>query len=410
MLKKFIACAILLVSMCTSMCFAENSQSSNAVDSFTWKYFSTLNKDDNIFYSPYSLTTALSVVANGSEGQTQSEILDALSSNSLDDLNSFYKSFQNDISSNYNGNGRTLADSNLLLINKNYAANGINKEYQKIVEDVYKSTVREADFIGNLEGEKQNISKWVANKTNNFIPNYQSIVTADTIMDILNVVYFKGDWDIPFKPHYTTTEQFSNKDNTKSNVKMMNQSFKNDIKYYEDSNYKAIELPYKRLNGRTIAAMYLVLPFNSSSLNIADKWATESLEYKQAFLENVRTAPTFYGKVYVKLPKFELDLENKIVTNLKSMGIQRAFTNDAEFFKMIDNSSLKIGSVNHRAKIKVDESGTEAAAVTEVEMLTTSAMPMPEVIKNFYADRPFLFIIKDVQSNVDLFVGVVNNL
>ena len=410
MLKKIITCAVLSLLMLVSTCFADNSQLTNAVDRFTWKYFSTLNKDDNIFFSPYSLTTALSVVANGSEGQTQSEILNVLSSDSLDNLNSFYKNFQNDISSNYNGNGRTLSDSNLLLINKNYAANGINKDYKKVVEDVYRSTVREADFNGNLEVEKQNISKWVANKTNNFIPNYQSIVTADTIMDILNVVYFKGDWDIPFKPQYTTTEQFSNKDNTKSSVKMMNQSFKNDIKYYEDSNYKAIELPYKRLNGRTVAAMYLVLPFSSSSLNIADQWAAESLEYKQTFLENIRTAPTFYGKVYVKLPKFELDIENEIVNNLKLMGVERAFTNDAEFFKMINSTSLKIDNVKHRAKIKVDESGTEAAAVTEVEMLTTSAMPMPEIIKNFYADKPFLFIIKDVQSNVDLFAGVVNNL
>ena len=274
------------------------------------------------------------------------------------------------------------------------------------------STIREADFSNNLTGEKQNISKWVADKTNNFVPNYNSIVTTNTILDILNVVYFKGNWEIPFEGYYTRDDFFSNKDHSKEKVKMMNQSFNNRIKYYEDSKYKAIALPYKKDDFKiTVAAMYLILPVNSSDLNIADNWNKESLKYKNQFLENIRKAPTFYGDIYVRLPKFELDIENKIVDNLKSIGVQRAFTNNAEFFQMVNNASLKIDNVNHRAKVKVDETGTEAAAVTEVAMVETSAdEPMTRVIKYFYADRPFLFVIVDVESGVELFTGVVNKL
>ena len=107
-----------------------------------------------------------------------------------------------------------------------------------------------------------------------------------------------------------------------------------------------------------------------------------------------------------------MDIENLIVENLKGMGIERAFTDNAEFFNMVNGQSLKIGNVKHRAKIKVEESGTEAAAVTEVVMVDTAAAadPTPLVIKYFYADRPFLFVIEDVDTDVELFAGVVNKM
>lgn len=415
MFRKLLICVVMIMSM-MSGCSAEEEATtvnlSESVNDFGWKYFRTLNKDENIFYSPYSIATALTIVANGAEKQTQEEMLKVLSISSLEDVNLSYKKFRSHIEKTYRGDGRTLMDSNLILINNKYTANGINSNYQKIVEDTYKSTVRPADFEGNLEGEKQKITKWVDDKTNHFMPNYKSIVTADTIMDILNVIYFKGDWAMPFKPNFTESEKFTNKDNSKINVDMMYRAFDNELKYYENNKYKAIALPYKRLNGNIVAMMYLLLPTKSSDLDIADDWSGESSEYKQTFLESIRKAPTFYGKVYVKLPKFELDIENLIVKNLKSMGIQRAFTNNAEFFNMVNDMSLKIGNVNHRAKIKVEETGTEAAAVTEVVMLETAAAPdpAPQIIKYFYADRPFLFVIEDFDSGVELFTGVVNKM
>ena len=414
MLKKFIICVVIIMSM-MSGCFAEEdnteSRLSDSVNEFGWKYFGTLNKDENIFYSPYSISTALTVVSNGAEGATQQEMLKTLSIDSLEGVNSSYERFRNHIEKNYKGDDRTLMDSNLILINSKYIDNGINSGYQKIVENTFKSTVREADFAGNLEGEKQKITKWVDDKTNHFMPNYRSIASAETIMDILNVIYFKGDWEMPFDHEYTRSEKFTNKNTSTTKVDMMYQAFKNELKYYENDKYKAIALPYKKLNGNIVTIMYLLLPIKSSDLDIAEDWNGESLEYKQTFLENIKKAPTFYGKVYVKLPKFELDIENPIVNNLKSMGIQKAFTNDAEFFKMVNNVPLKIDDVNHRAKIKVDETGTEAAAVTEVVMVDgTAAAPMHEIVKYFYADRPFLFVIEDFESGVELFTGVVNKM
>ena len=407
MFRKVLICVVMILTMMTG-CSAEEGHLTKSINEFGWKYFSTLNKDENILYSPYSIATALTIVANGAQSHTQDEMLKVLSISSLEDMNLSYKDFRSHIENTYQGDGRTLMDSNLILINSRYTANGINSSYQRIVEDVYKSTVRPADFESNLEGEKRKITKWVYDKTNHFMPNYKSIVTADTIMDILNVIYFKGDWAMPFKPKFTESEKFSNKDNSKVNVDMMYRAFDNEIKYYEDNAYKAIALPYKG----DVAMMYLVLPTKSTDLDIADEWSSKSSEYKQGFLESIRRAPTFYGKIYVKLPKFEMDIESLIVENLKGMGIERAFTDNAEFFNMINGQSLKIGNVKHRAKIKVEENGTEAAAVTEVVMVDTAAAadPTPLVIKYFYADRPFLFVIEDVDTDVELFAGVVNKM
>ena len=355
--------------------------------------------------------TALSVVANGAEADTQSEILDVISVNSIKDLNQSYKNLQNKIAVNYKINGRIFSDSNLILIDNKLADKGINRSYKNVVENIYKSDIRTADFKNNLSNEKRKITTWVDDKTKHFIPNYQSIVTEDTIMDILNVVYFKGDWQMPFEAENTYKSTFTNQDKSTNSIKMMNKSFKKSIKYYEDKKYKSIELPYK-LNGenKTIASMYLILPVDESDLNIAENWNNESMKYKTNFLNQVKSSKNFSGKVFVKLPKFELDIENKLVNNLKTLGINKAFTNDAEFLKMINNASLKIDDVKHRAKVKVDEKGTEAAAITEVEIMATAAAPMPEVIKEFYADRPFLFMIVDVESNTTLFTGIVNKL
>ena len=405
MFKKILLSALMPMMIVTSSCSAEESEKN-----FNWEYFSTLNKDENIFYSPYSIKSALSLTANGAEGQTQEEILKLISEKSIDDVNKKTEEMQKIIFENYNSESRKLQETNLISINKKYAANGINEEYKNTAEKIYKSEVRTADFENNLEGEKKYITKFVKEKTNDFINDYKSTIKAETVTDILNVIYFKGDWENQFKAENTAVEKFTNKNETKIDVKMMNQTFRNKIRYYEDEKYKSIELPYKKENGLSIVSMYLIMPKKNNDLEIAEEWNEEATEYKENFLEQIKNAPTFHGKVFVKVPKFEMDVENKIEENLQKIGIRRAFTDDAEFLKIINNKALKITDVKHRAKIKTDEKGTEAAAITEIGMMVTGAAPIPEMIKDFYADRPFLFVIKDVQSNEDLFVGVVNNL
>ena len=186
---------------------------------------------------------------------------------------------------------------------------------------------------------------------------------------------------------------------------MMRDVFDREISYCEDDKFKGIELPYG-----ANAAMYLILPTNDADLDVADAWNNQTLSYRADFLDGLKNSPKFKGEVVVRLPKFELDIENNLVESFKAIGLEKSFSNAAEFFNIVKNTSLKIGNVQHRAKIKVDEQGTEASAVTEIAMLETTATPnfKPPRRVYFIAERPFLFVIRDVQSGVILFAGVVN--
>ena len=402
-MKKFLTMVMMFLSLSGVGCAgAEPPRNlSTSVGEFCWKYFATLDKNKNIFYSPYGINAALSILANGASGDTRKEILAALEANNIKNLNDGHKNFSEFVIKNYDN----FSEANLLLIDKKVIGRGLNKNFRRIVNDVYKSDVREANFSGDVEGEKKKISRWVSDKTNGFIPNYKSIATADTLTDLLNVVYFKGKWAIPFNAHNTDREKFKNRDGSTAEVDMMHKVFKGKISYRADEKFKGIKLPYN-----ANAAMYLILPVNDDDLNIADAWDNETISYRTDFLDSLSKSFAFDGKVIVHLPKFELDIENNLVENFKAMGIEKAFTNSAEFFNIVKGTSLKIGNAQHRAKVKVDEQGTEAAAVTEITMLETTATPNfeppPQVY--FIADRPFLFMIRDIESGVILFTGVVN--
>lgn len=411
-MKKFLAAVIFMFGMLNSSCGAEPAvdiesarRLSASVDEFCWKYFATLNRDENIFYSPYGINAALGILANGARGDTLKEILSALEVDDVATLNDGHKNFSALAEKNYRGENIFL-ESNLLLIDKSVIGRGLNKNFQRVVKDVYKSDVREANFSGDSDGERKKITRWVADKTKNFIADYKSIATPATITDLLNVVYFKGKWAMPFKAKNTAAQDFTNRDGTKSTVDMMSKVFDEEIAYRADDKFKAIKLPYSEN-----AAMYLILPAQDGKLDVAEMWHKQTPAYRAEFLDGLSKDYPFDGKVVVRLPKFELDIENDLVENLRAMGINLAFSGGAEFFDIVNDMQLKIGDAKHRAKVKVDEQGTEAAAVTEVVMVEgTAPNRRPPKIVYFLAERPFLFVIRDTQSNVTLFAGVVNSL
>ena len=405
-MKKF--CKIFFVFMAVILMSANvEAKLSDSVNNFGWKYFQTQGKEENIFYSPYSLCAALSIVANGATGDTRKEILSALDAESIDDLNGNFKNFRA-VMKNYTGD-RLLKESNLMLVNKKFSDQGIDADFKNVLEKIYRSEIRTADFANDLVGEKKKISAWVAQSTDNFIANYSAAPTANTVVDLLNVIYFKGGWEYPFDKSDTHDRIFTNRNGSTLQVPMMFQIFENSIAYCEDDKYKAISLPYKKIDDKVVAEMCLILPKDEKNLNVVESWSGESFDYQQNFFRNLKS--NFHGEVYVRLPKMNLDLKNDVVKNLKSLGISRAFTNGAEIFHVVKDTNLKIDKVFHQAKLQVDEQGTEAAAVTEVVMLEGMAMPgayrKPRAV--FYADRPFLFVIRDVESEINLFVGAINS-
>lgn len=389
----------------SSVVYAEPARNlSTSVDEFCWEFFATLDRSKNILYSPYGINAALSILANGASGDTQREILQALAADNVENLNEEHKIFSETITKNYNEKN-FLMESNLLLIDKKVIGRGIDKNFNRVVKDFYKSEVREADFNDDLEGEKKKIARWVSDKTKKFIPDYNSMATKETLTDILNVICFKGEWLIPFKKSNTRLQDFTNCDGSKFKVKMMSEVFDNCIAYYTDDKFKGIVLPYAEN-----AAMYLIMPVDDDALDVSERWNNETLSYRADFIERLSRTHYFKGEVVVNLPQIDMDLENLLVENLQAMGVKKVFTDDAEIFNIVKGTSLKVSNVNHRAKIKVDEEGTEAAAVTEIIMVEATAVPNPiqPRIVYFIAERPFLFMIRDVKSNINLFTGVVN--
>lgn len=376
-----------------------------SVNTFSWNYYKNLKKSENIFYSPYSIAAAFSIVANGATAQTQKEILNALNSKSVENLNVNFENFRNFAENNYRS-GTLLNAADLILINKNFAAKGINAKFKKAVETSYRAEVDTADFTENTDAEKARIKNWVSKNTNAFIPNYDAAIDAETVVDILDVIYFKGNWNSPFDTSKTWKSDFLNRNGEKSKVQMMSKTFEDSIAYFADEKYMAIALPYQN----NLAAMYVILPLDENDYDIAEDWDAEEIDYRENFLSNLKNAPIFKGKVEVFIPKFELDIKRELNEDLQAMGIQRAFTDDAEFSNIVKKTKLKISKAIHQAKVKVDESGTEAAAVTEITMLEATAAAAPPQTIYFRADRPFLFVIRDVQSGINLFVGAVNSL
>ena len=402
-MKKFLLAVMLLMILSGVGCAgAEPQNLSGSVNQFCWKYFATLERKENIFYSPYGIHAALSILANGASGDTRREILNALEVDSLDELNAAHKKFSAAAEKNYRGEN-IFGEFNLLLVNEKIFTRGLDKNFQSVVADVYKSDVRKSNFS---DGDLKKISRWVSDKTDGFIPDYKSIATSATLTDLLNVVYFKGAWKIPFKSANTSEDSFTNLDGTRAPAAMMNNVFKNKIAYRADKKFKGIELPYT-----SNAALYLILPTDDVALNVADAWDAETFEYRENFLDALKNSSAFEGKVIVRLPKFESDIENNLVENFKAMGMTNSFTDAAEFFNIVKDTPLKIDNVQHRAKVKVDEQGTEAAAVTEAVMVAGAAPNFePPQRVYFIANRPFVFVIRDVESGVILFAGAVNRL
>lgn len=403
---KLFSVLVLIIFMLTSTkVFAAENELSKTVNNFNWNYFKNLDKDKNIFYSPYSIAAAFSIVANGAKGQTQKEILSALNAKKITALNGEFKNFRAAMQKNYK-DGVTLSEADLILIDKKFIGKGIDKKFQNVVKKDYQAKIDAADFAENPEAEIERIKNFVAESTNDFISDYQATFDADTILDLLNVIYFKGSWENQFDTSKTWKSFFTNNDGSKNRVEMMSQSFKNNLPYCADEKFVGIELPYKN----NLAAMYVILPVHENDLNIAESWNSQEISYRENFLANIKNAPPFEGIVEVFLPKFELDIKNNLNDDLQKMGINRAFTNAAEFSNIVKNTRLKISQANHQAKIKVDEEGTTAAAVTEITMVKATAVATPPKIIYFRADRPFLFVIRDRNSGVELFTGVVNSL
>jgi serpin B len=358
--------------------------------------YGQLNKEaGNLFLSPFSISTALGMVAAGAHGDTLDEMTKVLylPKYAPAAFSAVLKSLNEEPDAKKRGFALTTA--NALWAQKGYPW---KPEYKKLVATAYGAGLFDVDFISTPEEARGAINTWVQKETQEKIKDLlpRGAVTRDTRLVLTNAIYFKGTWLDPFKKEATKDLPFTLADGMKVEAPLMFR--RGGYGYAETDALQVLDLPYV---GRRIS-MTVILPRKPNGLPAVEKDLTG--DKLAAMLKSLRLEK----QVHVYLPRFKTEKSFTLNQPLKALGMKAAFSG-ADFSGMhTGGEQLDITAVIHKAFVDVNEEGTEAAAATGVVVGLTSAAPPPKP-KYFKADHPFLFLIRDHKTGSMLFLGRVEN-
>jgi serpin B len=351
----------------------------------------------NIFFSPYSISSALTMTYTGARGNTEKQMAVVMHF----DQKSFHPAFGylqkrlNDVEAK---GDVTLSIANGLWMQNDYK---FLPDFVELAQKNYRVELQTVDFKHETEKSRLAVNTWVADKTNGKITYLlpPGSVSQLTRLILVNAIYFKGTWFSKFDSALTETASFwtTKKDSIK--VKMMatkDFKLKDDYRYMEDTILQALEMPYR---GKELS-MLVVLPKRIDGLH--DLEQSISSAWLDSIISNLSQE-----KVRVRFPKFRATNDFLLGKTLRSMGIIDAFDSTAaDFSGMTGNRFLHISEVIHKAFVDVNEEGTEAAAATAVAMAAGCAI-RPHEPPMFRANHPFLFFIRDNRSGSILFMGKI---
>ena len=340
--------------------------------------------ESNVVLSPLSISVALGMARNGAAGETKTEMETALHLTGLADstINTYYKTLIE---------GLPVVDKHVevALANAVWYKEGfqIKAPFLQTNTDYFNASVAALDF--DSPDAVKTINDWCASTTHDRITSIIEKIERDVRLYLTNAVYFKGAWQRPFDPKQTFDGQFNTTATTQKAIKLMNQV--DTFAYAADNKAQYVDLPY----GEGDYAMTLMLPVSGQSVDdLLDGLTAESVTSMLASLR--------LQELSLTLPRFRTACSFEMKDPLSAMGMQRAFTAQADFSN-ISEEQLFISAVKHKTFLEVTEKGTEAAAVTAVEFTNTSMPSYPFVV----VDRPFLFLIREKGSGVILFAGKV---
>ena len=340
------------------------------------------------FVSPTSLQFLLGVILNGAQDGTAEEIAHTLGfeASDLKDLNAFNRVMLDRLPKLDPDTKLTIG--NAVFVNEVYP---IEKKYKNLVEKYYDAEVRNLDFK-NENGSLRAINGWCSKQTNGLIPSVLDKVDPNMFAYLLNALYFKGSWMYPFTRKWTKEQTFRLESGEEKQVWMMEKERK--FNYGESDLCQRICLPY----GEGAYAMYVLLPKEGHTVTevIAsldgEKWS------------DLRKHMYSDTKINLWLPRFETKYHIKLNDILIDMGMPGSFAQGADFKAMSLNADY-LDFVQQDAIIKVDEEGSEAAAVTSAGMMGATAVPIPPKIIDFHCDHPFLYMIVERSTGSVLFAG-----
>ncbi len=339
---------------------------------------------DNLFLSPASISTALTMTSAGACGNTAEQMATVLR---LPDQR-VHEGF-GALGDYLNALG-AQDDFELTIVNALWAQPDYDfrREFTELLETRYGAGLRKVDFQRDTEGARQEINRWVEEQTRDRIQELipPGVLTQLTRLVLTNAIYFQGFWEHPFDPDATRPREFTTAAGEKIETPTM---FQNGVfRYAEDDAVQCLEMEY----GEGDLAMTLFLPKQPDGLRELER------NFDAAALRtwSERLQPQ---RMHVYLPKFSFTAEFGLSQVLQAMGMPDAFSRQADFSGMDGTKELYLQEVLHKAFVDVDETGTEAAAATGVVVGITAMPPV------FRADRPFLFLIRDTCSGVVLFAG-----
>lgn len=353
------------------------------------KVNASLTESKNTMISPMSVSLALAMVYNGAEGNTKKQMEDMLHKANLtpEDINQSYKDLVSALSSH--DPKVELSISNAIFYRNSF---NIKPNFITTNQNYFQAEVAGLDFSKSSEALNA-VNGWVNTKTKGKIDKIIDKVNPEDVMYLLNAIYFNGEWKYRFDATTTANLPFTKED--RSVIQVPTMTIEKPFNYYSNENFKLLEMPY----GSGKYSMLIFLPQTGKKTddvisllnpeNLSD-WTSKLTEQKKE----------------VFLPKFEFKFDKGLVDNLKSLGMTDAFDDSkANLSGISDAAKLIISGVMHKTYIKVDERGTEAAAVTGITVGTTS-MPLDN---SFRVDHPFIFAIREKDTQAILFIGKVMN-
>jgi serpin B len=358
-------------------------------NTFAFDFFGELMKttgiNGNVMVSPLSISVALSMTLNGADGATRDSMLKALRVAGItpEAINNAYKNLAEALLSIDKRINMSIANS--VWTENNFV---VKQPFIDILKNYYDAESRSFDI--NDPSAPDDINAWIEDKTNGLIKKMVESLNDNTVMLLINAIYFKGKWKSQFDETKTEQMPFYTPSGSSPDVPMMRQT--TDFEVYDGDGFILAEFPY----GQGNYVMDVVLPDEMHGISGLLPQFTEA--NFQTWLSHLAERET---NLY--FPRFKYGFKKQLKDILTTMGMGIAFTDDADFSNISD-LDLLINEVTHQTFIETNEEGTEAAAVTIVDIGVTSMPPPPLVVK---LDHPFIYLIRETTTNSIIFMGMV---
>lgn len=351
----------------------------------------------NIFFSPFSISAALSMALGGARNKTAKEMSAVLRVPDDAQIHKHFSDFLSTLPSH-------AADVKLHIANRIYCEQTfpVLEGYLSLLRDSYNATIESVDFRNDYEKVRLLANEWVERATESKIRDLLpgGSVNALTTMILINAIYFKGLWAMQFNPDATRPADFHLDSKRKKQVDMMFRKDSYSMTSSKELDVEALEIPYQ--GDRT--SMVVLLPNDVEGLSKLEERLTASS------LANLLKDLRGFDEVELYLPKFKMEQEISLKKVLQDMGIKDFFSSEADLSGISEKKKLAASEVVHKAFVEVNEEGTEAAAATAVIMLACCMSSLPPRTYKFVVDRPFMFVIRSRDPDVALFMGSVRDL